>query len=245
MLRNRAAGIVMIALVVVLAVAGGLYAARPSHQPVAFNGGQPYSGTLPDVLPPVPRGPMTVTPAGEGLSVLQFDDGTCEGGLGLTCAPTCFYSSIVDFDVPTQCIQAGLSIVGITGKMNTYSAASMVMFQAGASPQAGRQVVDLVPDILSNGVCPTNQGMVTRAVAPGLAVVFGTSNFFAGFYNNGFVGRDTNNPAGRMWVRTNTTGGTYSPAYLTSLGLGGNWMIRVTVEDQNCVPVELQSITIE
>jgi hypothetical protein len=186
---------------------------------------------------------MTVTPAGEGLSVLQFDDGTCEGGLGLTCAPTCFWSAVVDFDVPTQCIQAGLSIVGVTGKMNTYTAASLVLFQAGASPAVGRQVVD-IPDILPTGPCP-GTAMTARAVAPGIAVIFGTSNFFAGFYNNGFVGRDTNNPAGRMWIRTNTTGGTYSPAYLTSLGFGGNWMIRVTVEDQNCVPVELQSISID
>ncbi|PWB68795.1 MAG: hypothetical protein C3F15_15910 [Holophagae bacterium] len=176
--------------------------------------------------------------------MLSFNDDTCEAGLGLTCAPTCFWSAVVDFDVPTQCIQAGLSIVGVTGKMNTYTAASLVLFQAGASPQAGRQLVDIV-DIPQNGRCPTNQGMTTRAVAPGLAVIFDTTNFFAGFYNNGFVGRDTNNPAGRMWIRTNTTGGTYSPAYLTSLGFGGNWMIRVTVEDQNCVPVELQSITID
>lgn len=243
-MRVRVVGVGLIALCAVLAVAGGLFAERPSHQAVAYHGGEPYSGTLPDILPPVPRGPMTITPRGEATSVLQFDDGTCESGLGLNCAPTCFWSAVVDFDVPTQCIQAGLEIVGITGKMNTYSAASMVLFQAGASPQAGRQAIDLVPDILSNGPCPTNQGMTTRFIAPGAAVITGTANFFAGFYNNGYPGRDTNNPAGRMWIRTVTTGGVYSPAYLTSLGFGGNWMIRVTVEDQNCVPVELQSITI-
>jgi hypothetical protein len=36
----------------------------------------------------------------------------------------------------------------------------------------------------------------------------------------------------------------YSPAVLTGLGLGGTWMIRLTVEDQNCVPVELMGISI-
>lgn len=242
-MRVRVVGIGVIALCALLAVAGGLFAERPSHPVTTHEGGQPYSGTLPDELPPVPRGPMTVTPKGEATSVLQFDDGTCESGLGFTATFT--WSALVDFDVPTQCIQAGLEIVGLTGKMNTRTAFSMVMFQAGASPQVGRQVVDLVPDVLPAGPCPTNQTITTRFVAPGAAVITGTQNFFAGFFHNGFPARDTNGvPAGRIWVRTPTTGGVYSPAYLTSIGFGGNWMIRVTVEDQNCVPVELQSITI-
>ena len=37
----------------------------------------------------------------------------------------------------------------------------------------------------------------------------------------------------------------YSPTDLTNLGLGGNWMIRVTVEDQNCIPVELMGFDVE
>ena len=36
----------------------------------------------------------------------------------------------------------------------------------------------------------------------------------------------------------------YTPTTLSSLGLGGNWMIRVTVEDANCVPVELMELTV-
>ncbi len=37
----------------------------------------------------------------------------------------------------------------------------------------------------------------------------------------------------------------YTPTDLAGFGLGGNWMIRVTVEDANCVPVELMGFTIE
>jgi hypothetical protein len=36
----------------------------------------------------------------------------------------------------------------------------------------------------------------------------------------------------------------YTPTDHSGLGLGGNWMIRVTVEDQNCVPVELMGFDV-
>ena len=64
---------------------------------------------------------------------------------------------------------------------------------------------------------------------------------------SGFVGRDTDGTsAGRMWLNCGICGMTqYSPTDLTGIGLGGNWMIRVTVEDQNCVPVELMEFSIE
>jgi len=244
-MRIRMISVAVIAVCAVLAIAGALYAERPSHQAIGFHGDQPYSGTLPDQLPAIPRGAMTITSTGEATSVLQFDDGTCEGGLGLTCAPTCFYSSVVDFDVPTQCIQAGLSIVGLTAKMNTYSGQSLVLFQSGAAPTNGRQLVAIAPAVPSNGVCPTNQGLTARFVSPGAAVINGTANFFAGLFNNGFMGRDTGSSAGRIWLATPTTGSAYGPTTLAAYGLGGNWLFRVTVEDQNCVPVELQSITIQ
>ena len=62
----------------------------------------------------------------------------------------------------------------------------------------------------------------------------------------GFAGRDTNGPpAGRIWLNCSFCGMTqYSPTDLSGLGLGGNWMIRVTVEDQNCVPVELMGFDV-
>ena len=36
----------------------------------------------------------------------------------------------------------------------------------------------------------------------------------------------------------------YTPTDLSGIGFGGNWMIRVTVEDQNCIPVELMDFTV-
>ncbi len=209
---------------------------------VSHVGGAPYGGTVPDTLPPIVRADGQVIPNGEALSTLVYDDGTCESGLGLSGGAT--FSSIVDFDVPTQCIQAGLEIVAVTAKINSNTANSFVMFQAGASPQASRQTAPLAPALGPLGPCPTAQTLQTQFLPAGL-VVTGTQNFFAGVYGGMYVGRDTGASAGRMWIRTNTTGSTYSPAYLASLGFGGNWVMRVTVEDQNCVPVELQSINIQ
>jgi hypothetical protein len=206
---------------------------------VAHVGGSPYGGTIPDELPPVIRGEGEIISHGEALSTIVYDDGSCESGLGLTGAT---FSSVVDFDVPTQCIQAGLEIVGLTAKINTNTANSFVFFQAGAAPGTGRGTVPGI-GLFGTGPCPTAQTLQTAFVSG--AVITGTQNFFAGVYGNMFVGRDTGVSAGRMWIRTNTTGSTYSPAYLAGLGFGGNWVMRVTVEDQNCVPVELQSITIE
>ena len=245
---------ITVAVIAVLAIAGGLYAVGPNHelQMLTVNGPVPATGTLPDVLPPVPRGPMQVNPAGEATSILQFDDGTCEANLGFG-VTTLYYSAVVDFDVPTQCIQAGLEIVGITGRIDGANTTgvmfgqSLVYFQSGASPGVGRGVVPLIPPIatLSNWCSQGYQTMATRFISPGQAVIQGTGNFFAGLFNNGYMARDTGVSQGRMWLRTNTTGSTYSPAVLAGLGFPGNWFFRVTVEDQNCVPVELQSITIQ
>ena len=247
---------ITVAVIGMLAVAGGLYAVGPNHglQVLTVNGAQPATGTLPDVLPPVPRGPMQVTPNGEATSVLQFDDGTCEANLGFTNAGgTTYYSSLVDFDVPTQCIQAGLEIVGVSARMDGSNTTgimfgqSLVFFQSGLSPQNGRDTVPLVPPIATIGGNWCSQGYQASAPgsSPAQAVIGGTGNFFAGLFNNGYMARDTSTSAGRMWLRTNTTGSAFSPAAIAAYGLGGNWFFRVTVKDQNCVPVELQSITIQ
>jgi len=242
MRRNHlliAIGVVCAAMV----LAGAISAENGSgvSRIVSHVGGTPYGGVVPDVLPPVARADGQVIPNGEGLSTLQYDDGTCESGLGLSGG---IFTSVVDFDVPTQCIQAGLEIVAVTAKINSNTANSFVMFQAGASPQSARQALPLAPAFLGLGACPTAQTLQTQFLPAG-AIVQGTANFFAGVYGGMYVGRDSGASAGRMWIRTNTTGSTYSPAYLASLGFGGNWVMRVTVEDQNCVPVELQSISIQ
>lgn len=238
---------VLIALAVcaaLVAVGSQLHAGRPNSQLKTSLTAPPFTGPVPDELPPVTLGPMTVTRDAErAVSILQFDDGTCEAGLGLTGGT---WSSVVNFDVPTQCLQAGLSVVGVTVKANTNTANSFVMYQAGAAPGSGRVAIPLSSPLVGNGACPGAQSMETRAIAPGAAVVNGTANFFAGVYGNAFVGRDTNGgSAGRLWLCTFATAAScYSPTYLAGLGFGGNWMIRVTVEDSNCVPVELQSLSI-
>jgi hypothetical protein len=194
-------------------------------------------------LPGVPRGPMTITSVGDALSILSFDDGTCESGLGAGVTVTDF----VDFDVPTQCVQGGLDIVGLTARMNTGSAQNFAFGQAGATPPSvGAASLVAIANIPALGPCPAT-ALTNRAVGPGAAVITGTSNFFAGLQTpTGYAGRDSNGPpAGRIWLNCGGCGMTqYSPTDLSNAGLGGNWMIRVTVEDQNCVPVELMGFDV-
>ena len=198
----------------------------------------------PDILPPVGKGPMTQTPARQGLSTLVFDDGTCESGLGAGATVTDY----VDFDVPTQCFQSGLDIVGLTNRMKTGIGTAFAFAQAGGTPPpAGGGSFIGIPAIQPFGACPAT-ALTSVGIGPGAAVITGTSNFYAGLRSpSGFAGRDSNGPpAGRIWLNCAGCGMTqYSPTTLSRAGLGGNWMIRVTVEDQNCVPVELMGFDIE
>ncbi|MCP4902355.1 MAG: hypothetical protein GY906_35760 [bacterium] len=236
------AGIVLVGMAV-----GGVLTAQTQSGISAYAGG-PVAEPMGDTLPPVPRGPMTVTQDPiKALSVLSFDDGTCESGLGA--GTTAFVTDLVDFDVPTQCQQAGLDIVGVTTRMNTgQSIAAFAFGQSGAAPPIVGAVstTALATAIPAAGPCPAT-ALTSRSVGPGAAVITGTSNFFAGVRAQGFVGRDTNGPpAGRIWLLCGTCGMTqYTPTTLSGLGLGGNWMIRVTVEDQNCLPVELMGFSVE
>ncbi len=231
--------------ILAIAAAGALTADTPARLS-AFAGG-PTADPLTEELPPLPRGPMTITPGeNEATSVLSFDDGTCEAGLGAGVTVT----DLVDFDVPTQCIQSGLDIVGLTARMNTGSGTAFAFGQSGAIPPAAGAAgtAALGSAIASAGPCPATGGLATRAIGPGAAVITGTANFFAGLRTpSGFAGRDSDSPpAGRIWLLCATCGMTqYSPAFLSGLGLGGNWMIRVTVEDANCVPVELMEFSID
>jgi hypothetical protein len=182
---------------------------------------------------------MRQTRVGEALSVLQFDDGSCEAGLGTNTRLT----ELHEFDVPTRCNQAGLDVVRLTARVNTGSATAFAFAQAGATPPPTWMIdtIGLATAFPPLGPCPATS-LSTRAIGPGAAVITGTANFFAGLRTpNGFVGRDTDSlPARRMWLLCPTCGmSIYSPTDLSAIGLGGNWMIRVTVEDENCVPVEL------
>ena len=239
--------ILAIALVAVLAVAvGAVVAQKPAR--LSTHAGGPGAGPVVSKLPPVDRAPMNITnlPTPRATSVLSFDDGTCESGLGVSGA---IWTGVVDFDVPTQCIQSGLEIVQLTARMNTNSATAFAFAQAGATPPAAGSLSTAgISSIAGAGPCSTGGttgGLATRAITG--AVITGTDNFFAGVRAfDAFGGRDTNSPAGRMWALCPTCGMTqYSPTDLSGFGLAGNWMIRVTVEDQNCVPVELMEFSID
>jgi hypothetical protein len=173
----------------------------------------------------------------EATSILQLDDGSCEGGLGAGVAATSFQQ----FDVPTQCVMGGLDIIAVTSRMNTGNAQSLAFAQDGPAPTVGGFTT--TPAAFAGlGPCPS---AVLQTVNVGTGnVITGTGSFWAGLANTGFAGRDSTTP-GNVWLNCATCGMTqYSPAVLTGLGLGGTWMIRLTVEDQNCVPVELMGISI-
>jgi hypothetical protein len=125
---------------------------------------------------------------------------------------------------------------------------SFVMYQSGGGVPGSGRVAFPVPGgaMIGNGACPTVQTLQTAAIGTDAAVVDNTTNFFAGLYGNCFMGRDTNGSnMGGMWLCTGSAAGCYSPTYLAGIGFGGNWMIRVTVEDTDCVPVELQSFSVQ
>lgn len=240
---NRRAYLVCAIVGIACVVAGGtLVAAGPDR--IGSFAGDNSPLVVPDTLPTVDRLPMTVTQGiDEAVSVLSFDDGTCESGLGAGVT----VSALVDFDVPPQCTTGGLDIVAMTSRMNSGSGQAAVLHQAGAAPGPAGAPGSTVPlAVAATGPCPGAIGP-SQAIAPGSLVVTGTANFFAGLQNTGFAARDTNSaPAGRIWLNCATCGMTqYSPAFLSGLALGGNWNIRVSVEDAACVPVELMGFDVE
>jgi hypothetical protein len=233
----------VVAAVIAIGAAGYLVANPQQVGLRSTTGAPPVMGGIPTELPPVTRGPMHINPVGEAQSQLFFDDGTCESGLGANTVVTDF----VDFDVPSQCIQGGLEIVAVTTRVNTGTMTAFAWAQAGATPPPIGGFPTLpIAAVGPTGPCPSNPTFFTQRVLPAAATISGTDNFFAGVKGNAFNGRDSNGvPAGRIWLLCAPCSNTqYGPATLTSFGLGGNWMIRVLVEDANCVPVELMEFSV-
>ena len=224
---------------------GALSADTPARLRAAAGG--PTVEPLTEKLPPVARKTMAVEPkSADDLFVLSFDDGTCESGLGV--GTTVFVTDFVDFDVPATCVQAGFAIVGVTTRLNTGQSIQTFAFgQSGATPPpvTGINTARLRTAIPAVGPCPATT-LTSRTIEPSDAVITATANFFAGVRAAGIVGRDTNGPpAGRIWLNCATCGMTqYSPTTLFNLGLGGNWMIRVVVENPCTIPVELMDFTV-
>jgi len=81
-------------------------------------------------------------------------------------------------------------------------------------------------------------------------VVDNTNSFFAGLKPSAaqpvmMMGQDTNGPSNLMHWANMSFYGQQGPTFLNnSMGVR-NWMLRVTVEDVNCVPVELMSFSID
>jgi hypothetical protein len=160
-------------------------------------------------------------------------------------------SALVEFDPAPPCTNSGaLQILAVTARMNTGSAQDFVMHNPGPTPQPANNASVTQPlssAIPPSGVCPATGGMQQRALTTPVNVTPGNAgNFFAGIRNTGFAGMDTTPPvANREWMLCANCGDTqYSPAEINALGLGGNFMIRVTVEDVGCTPVELQGFEI-
>jgi hypothetical protein len=225
----------------ILAASGGTSRFRASASSL------PTQAAIPAELPALPKGPMQRTPgATEAVSVLQFDDNTCESGLGVGAQ----LSSIVEFDPAPPCTTAGpLQILNVTGRMNSGSAQDFVLHNPGATPgmvNAANVTQPLSSPIAPAGACPATGGLAQRVLTAPVSFTPGNaSNFFAGLRNTGFAGRDSTTSANRMWALCATCAMTqYSPAQLAGLGFPGNWMIRVTVEDASCTPVELQGFEV-
>ena len=226
-----------------LAAGGGPARVRASARSL------PPSISVPANLPALPKGPMKVTKGHgtEAISVLQFDDNTCESGLGAGVQ----VSSLVEFLPAPPCTNAGpLQILNVTARMNSNSAQDFVFHNPGATPQMANAATVTQPlsaPIPPAGACPATGGLVQRVLAPPVSFAPGNStNFFAGIRNTGFAARDTTAPNNnRIWLNCAGCGMTqYSPADLNAIGLGGNWLIRVTVEDVGCTPVELQHLEV-
>jgi len=226
-----------------LAASGGQARIRATAKSLA------PSISIPAHLPALPKGAMKVTKSDgpKALSVLQFDDNTCESGLGAGVQ----VSSLVEFDPAPPCNNPGpLQILNVTARMNSNSAQDFVFHNPGATPQMANLATVTQPlsaPIPPAGACPATGGLVQRVLTTPVSFAPGNSpNFFAGIRNTGFAARDTTAPNNnRIWLTCAGCGMTiYSPADLNAIGLGGNWLIRVTVEDAGCTPVELQHFEI-
>jgi len=241
-------GIYVAAVAGVAAFGGALMAAGPARLKVSKNA-QPHQVSVPRHLPAVPKGKVKVTKKTQGVeavSVLQFDDNTCESGLGAGVQ----ISSLVEFDPAPPCTNPGpLQILNMTGRMNTGSAQDFVFHNPGPTPGMVNMATvtqALVPSIPPAGACPATGGLQQRVLTTPVSFTPGNAtNFYAGLRNTGFAGRDTTTSANRMWILCAACGMTqYSPTTLASIGFPGNWLIRVTVEDAGCTPVELQHIEV-
>lgn len=256
----KRAWIVLAAVVSSMAFGGALRAASGGLARVrGRSAALPGHAVVPRNLPPLPKGAVRVTPkpgAVQSVSVLSFDDNTCEGGLGAGVQ----VSTLVEFDPAPPCTNAGpLQILNVTARMNTGNAQDFVMHNPGSTPQPANNasvtqaLSTPIPGAANDCTVPQAGGLVQRTLAPPVNVTPGNANnFFAGIRNTGFAAMDRTPPnANRHWLLCAACADTqYSPAEINALttgsgqSLGGNYMIRVSVENVGCTPVELQGFEV-
>src|SRR5262245_13834287 len=187
-------GIYVAAVVGVAAFGSALMAAGPARLKASLKA-QPHQVSVPRHLPALPKGKVKVTKKTQGVeavSVLQFDDNTCESGLGAGVQ----VSSLVEFDPAPPCTNPGpLQILNITGRMNTANAQDFVFHNPGPTPgmvNAANVTQALSSPITGAGACPATGGLQQRVLTAQVPVTPGNAtNFYAGLRNTGFVGRDT------------------------------------------------------
>jgi hypothetical protein len=250
--------IVVTALVSSGALSGAVAASGGGTARLGTRAGGPTARALvPRTLPPLPKGAGRATRkagAVQAVSVLDYDDNTCESGLGANGNQV---SALVEFDPTPPCTNAGaLQILAVTARMNTGNAQDFVYHVPGAAPQPVNNASVTQPlspgPITPSGACPATGGLQARVLATPVSVTPGNAaNFFAGIRHTGFAGMDRTAPnANRHWMLCASCAQTqYSPAEINALlvggvSLGGNRLIRVTVEDVGCTPVELQGFEI-
>lgn len=251
------AWIIVAAVISSAAFSGALAAAGGGKARLGSRAGGPTAKALvPRQLPPLPKGAGRATRkpgAVQAVTVLDYDDNTCESGLGANGNQV---SSLVEFDPTPPCTASGpLQILNVTARMNSGNAQEFVYHVPGATPQpvnSASVTQPLSTPITPSGACPEVGQLQQRVLTAPVNVTPGNApNFFAGIRHTGFAGMDKTPPnANRHWMLCASCSQTqYSPAEINALttggaSLGGNRLLRVTVEDVGCTPVELQGFEI-
>jgi len=241
--------ILLLVVVALTMIGGALYAEKAVNRFSASAASPPPAvmapGDLPAISSTAVQSAVRNDVDGRAAYQLFWDDGTCDAGIGVGATNTAF----MEYYVPTVCTQAGLSVIAVTARVATNTASSFSLRQSGTSPgpPASGTRVPFGTALSGLGPCAGTATTGVQRVLGTAGVVNGTANFFAGLVYpiGGYTGRDTASALGHMFLNCGTCGMTVYSSLDLPTTLRGNLMIRVTVEDANCVPVELQSFAIE
>ncbi len=253
-MRNRKSVLVFAVILTTAAMAGSVLAdnERPNLERLAKRFGVDSASIRPGEMPPVSAGPMKVEKDAErGLSQLSWDNGDAESGFIGPGYP--WYSVFQKFDVPGQCIQSGLSIRNVTAmvwKQGTDVPVTQFLLRQNDPDPWGTGTTVAITGITGSQSFIGGQTWQTASIPSGAAVIDNTVGFFAGLKPGAgtttmIMGMDTDGASNLMHWANGLWYGQQSPAAIGSYFGIKNFMLRVTVEDVNCVPVELMSFSIE